>query len=151
MALKNDFYSEIFEQERKWIEFINLNLLNSIYCDLTLKPFYLEKKKELEAEYNLTKNNIIGQFITLIDNIINEINLLFTQYNQLKDVNISSLIPLFLTTQMNNISQKKETVSTKDRLQIGKQILENQLQSSNKNLLDDSYLYYDFLEEKKVK
>ena len=73
MALKNDFYTEIFNNEKRWVELINRNLLNSIYCNLVLKPFYLQKKSELELEYNLTKNRIIGQIILIIENIINQI------------------------------------------------------------------------------
>ena len=46
MALRQDFYTEIFEQEKKWIELINSKLLNSVYCKYILQPFYLDKKKE---------------------------------------------------------------------------------------------------------
>ena len=43
MALRQDFYTEIFEQEKKWIELINSKLLNSIYCKYMWQLFYLEK------------------------------------------------------------------------------------------------------------
>ena len=39
MALKNNFYDEIFEEEKKWIDLINSNLLNSIYFKHELKPY----------------------------------------------------------------------------------------------------------------
>ena len=61
MALGENFYNEIFEREQKWIESINSNLLNSVYCNLVLKPFYIEKRKELKEEYNKTNNEIIKQ------------------------------------------------------------------------------------------
>ena len=47
MALKNNFYEEIFLKEQEWISMINNNLLNSIYCSLVLKPFYVQKRDEL--------------------------------------------------------------------------------------------------------
>lgn len=108
MALKKNFYNEIFEQEQKWIEFIDNNLLNSIYCDLSLKPFYTKKRNELEIEYKSNRNIILGQVLILIDNIINQIDLLNEEYKKLNSVDIKTLMPLFLINQMNNISQKEE-------------------------------------------
>lgn len=107
MALKDNFYNEIFEKEQKWIELINLNLLNSIYCNLTLKPFYLDKKSELEREYNKVNNEIMRQIISIINNIINKIDIYNMQYKNNEFVDIKSLIPLFLMTQMNNVVSKQ--------------------------------------------
>lgn len=155
MALKNDFYSEIFTNEQKWIDLINSRLLNSIYCKLTLKPFYIEKKKELEQEYNLTNNKIIGQVLSILEVIINKIDLLEEAYKNNQSVDIDSLIPLFLTTQMNNVSQKEDNdmITTTDRLEIKKQVLKNQLMNYNRTTFDsEDYVYEDFPEEvRKVK
>ena len=65
MALAKNFYKEIFEQEQKWTDLINLNLLNSVYCNLTLKPFYIQKRMELKEEYAKTNNEIIKQIILI--------------------------------------------------------------------------------------
>ena len=50
MPLSNAFYIEVFAKEQKWIELIDKGLLNSISCMYELKPFYLEKKKQLEED-----------------------------------------------------------------------------------------------------
>ena len=102
MALRNGFYTEIFNNEKIWIDLIENNLLNTIYCNLVLKPFYEEKKKELEQEYNLTGNKIIEQIILIIENIINQIDLFKSQYDKGDKVNMHFILPLFLTNQMNN-------------------------------------------------
>lgn len=155
MALKNNFYSEIFEKEQKWIELINSKLMNSIYCKFSLQPFYLEKKRELENEYNLTHNEIIREFINIIDSIITQIELLNLQYKNNKFVDINSLLPLFLTTQMSNNSKKEEPEVTFNpeisKLQIKKQILENQIKNYNREELDDQldYLYDELPEQSK--
>lgn len=108
MALKSDFYNEIFKKEQMWIDLINEELLNSIYCNLTLKPFYMQKKQELEQEYNATNNPIIGEIIPIIDNILQKISLFNEQYRSSKQVNINEMLPLFLTSQMNNTAEKTE-------------------------------------------
>jgi len=147
MALKNDFYNEIFINEQKWIEYINKNLLNSVYFNLTLKPFYTEKKQELENEYSLTNNEIIGNIINIIDGIINKIEVFVEQYKNGESVDTDSLIPLFLTTQMNNNSKnvKKDEI---DELKTQKLILENQIKNYNKTISNsEDYLYDDFPEE----
>lgn len=154
MALKSNFYNEIFLQEQKWIELINNNLLNSIYCNLALKPFYLDKKEVLEQEYYSNNNVIIGQVLSIIDNIVKRIEGINEDYNNLKEVDIKVLLPLFLTNQMNNTTRKTEVVNSNeniDRLQIRKQILENQIGNFPKNeiLNFDDYLYEDFPEEQK--
>jgi len=154
MALNNDFYSEIFTNEQKWIELINSKLLNIIYCNLALKHFYLEKKSVLEQEYNLTNNKIIGQILSVLDNIINKIDSLDEAYKNNQNTNIKELIPLFLATQMNNIYQKQDnnTITVSDRLQIKKQVLENEVMNYDRTILDnEDYVYDDFPEEIKTK
>ena len=151
MALKNNFYNEIFEKEQKWIELINSKLLNSIYCNLTLKPFYVEKKNQLKTEYDLNNNAIIGQILTLVDNIINQIDLLNSQYKNNMSVDIESLLPLFLTTQMSNTSRVEKNVSRNveiNRLQLEKKFLENEIKNHRENLDNiEDYVYDDFPDE----
>ena len=144
MALKYDFYTEITENERKWISLINHDLLNVVYCNLVLKPFYLRKEKELESEYEITNNAIMGQILSTLRKIINKIDMFYVDYKNSKQSDIKSLLPLFLSSQMNNIS-KGETIDNTDRLEIRKQILENEIRSYDKP--DDSYLYDDTFDE----
>ena len=117
MALRNNFYAEIFTNEERWIQLIQENLLNSIYCKLVLKPFYEEKKKELEQEYNITGNKIIEQIILIIENIINQIDLFNSQYNKGEKANMNFILPLFLTNQMNNTNiLEKSVFSTENKV-----------------------------------
>ena len=156
MALRQDFYTEIFEQEKKWIELINSKLLNSIYCKYMLQPFYLEKKRDLEQEYFVTQNEIIGKIIGIVNSIIEQIELFNTQFKAGERIDISTLLPLFLTTQMSN-SPKKEENNNQIRqeingLQIKKQLLESQIKYFDKGTsTDEDYVYDDFPEEVKVK
>lgn len=152
MALKKDFYTEIFEQEQKWIELINSKLLNSVYCKYSLQPFYLEKKRDLEQEYLLTKNEIIANIIEVINSIVEQIELFNEQFNSGHTVDVNSLLPLFLTTKMSNTSKKEENNSEVSQeiteLQIRKQILENKIKNYDRNtFINDDYVYDDFPEE----
>lgn len=153
MALDKNFYNEIFECEQKWSELIKSNLLNSVYCNLTLKPFYVEKRKELKEEYNQTKNEIIKQIILIINDIINEIDLFNYEYVNYKKPNISSLLSLFLITKMNNDTQKdNHDIENKheviNELQKEKQNLRDQMNSYNRNTKElEDYVYDDFPEE----
>lgn len=149
MALKRNFYAEIFEREEKWIELINKNLLNSIYCTLTLKPFYIEKREVLNKEYESTNNEILGQVLSSIDQILNKIEYFNNQYIKFQNIPISDLLPLFLINKMNN-SSKKEDITLNDeklnKLNIKKAILNEKLykyRMMNSNHLQD-YVYDDF-------
>ena len=140
MALKSNFYNEIFTNEEKWIELINKNLLNSIYCNLALRPFYVQKRNDVEIEYKVTNNQILGQILLIIDDIVAQIDYFNEQYKNSKYVDIKSLLPLFLTNQMNNIGQK----DSKDKLEMLKQ----QKQALEKEILKysnfDGYMYDEF-------
>lgn len=157
MALKTDFYSEILEQEKKWIELINSKLLNSIYCKYILQPFYLAKKRDLEEEFLLTQNKIIGYILEVIEPIILQIELFNNQFRTGEKVDISTLLPLFLTNQMSNSTTKEEEKSTPIReeitgLQIKKQLLESQLRKFDRNVINnEEYIYDDFPEDVRVK
>lgn len=150
MALKRDFYAEIFEKEEKWIELINKNLLNSIYCTLTLKPFYVNKREMLNKEYELTNNELLGQVLNSIDQILNKIEYFNNQYIKFQNISISDLLPLFLINKMNN-SLKKEDITLNNeelnKLNIKRAILNEKLykyrMSNNNNNLQD-YVYDDF-------
>lgn len=149
MALKDNFYNEITENEKKWIELIKDNLLNVIYCNLELKPFYIEKKKELEEEYIKTGNVIIGDTLGIIKSIVDKLEEFNNFYKESKFIDFKLLLPLFLTNQMNNSLQSQNT-SDVNRLDIRRQIIEDEIRkySAEKNFQDD-YLYDDFPEEHK--
>ena len=108
MALNRDFYNEIYENEDKWIYYINNNLLNTVYIKYTLKPFYERKKEEIEKDYNISGNEILGQILSIITNILNQINNLNEHYRNLKFVDTTTLLPLFLTNQLSNTNQNDE-------------------------------------------
>ena len=147
MALKISFYNEILENEKKWIELINKNLLNSIYCNLALKPFYIEKRNQIENEYNTTNNQMLRQILSVIDAIILKIEGFNDQYKSSKVVNIKELLPLFLSNQLSNDNQKEN--ESIELLRKKKQILEDEIRSyvEEKSPVDSDYLYDDFPEE----
>ena len=149
MALKSDFYNEIFANEEKWIELINKNLLNSIYCNLTLRPFYVQKRNDIEIEYKLTNNQILGQILLTIDNIIAKIDYFNEQYKNSKFVDIKSLLPMLLINRMNNTNQK----DSNDRLEMlkeQKQALEKEILRYNKSTNDvDDYIFDEFSDDYK--
>lgn len=153
MALRPDFYSEIFEQEKKWIELIDSKLLNSIYCKYILQPFYLAKKKDLEQEYLVTKNVMIGYILGVINPIIQQIELFNNQFKSGEKSDISTLLPLFLTNQMSNNKTKEEEKNNPIReeitgLQIRKQLLESQMRNYDRiESTYEDYVYDDFPEE----
>lgn len=152
MALQQNFYTEIFEKEQNWIELIKSKLLNSVYCKYTLQTFYLEKKRDLEQEYLLTQNEIVGKIIIIIDSIIEQIELFIEQFNAGQPTDISSLLPLFLTTQMSNSLEKEDNKSPIRQeingLQIKKQLLESQVRNFDRTgSNNEDYVYDDFPEE----
>ena len=156
MALKKDFYSEIFEKEQKWIELMDKNLLNSVYCKFSLQPFYETKKLELVREYTSTKSEIIKNLIIIINQILSQIEMLYKMYLDGQNTNMNTLIPLFLSSQMSNtlkVDDNKPLVNSEvDKLQIKKQILENKLSNYYKSETEEDYVYDDFPEEtRKIK
>ena len=140
MALSNDFYIEITQKEIKWAEMIKQNLLNVIYCNLELKPFYIEKKNELEEEYIKTGNVIIGDTLFIIKNIINKLEEFNTYYKETKPIDFKLLLPLFLANQMNNSLQSSKSSDASNSINRF-DIINNQKQYD--------YLYEDFPEEHK--
>ena len=151
--IKREFYNEIFEKEKEWEQRIDKKLLNIVYCNLSLKPFYQEKKQILEDEIKFGGNQIINQIIQIMENIIQHIDILNEQYRNSNPLDVETLLPLFLTSQMNNFGYEKKMTSNNkkselDRLRLKKQIM-NQIiyNSSNKNSEEPDYVYEDFPEE----
>lgn len=108
MESEINFYNEIFVNEQKWQELIDRNLLNSIYCKLTLKPFYIEKRQKIENMYNRTQNEILNGFLQKIDDIIEKVDEFDKKYEDLKPLDISELKPLLLINQIGYNSKSIE-------------------------------------------
>jgi len=145
MALNNNFYDEIFEKEKYWIELASKNLLNIYYLNGRngIKEFYLNKKKELSLEYKLTNNEIMGKFLEIINNILSHIDYLTDEYRNGELININSLVNLFLYNQMNNNVNENKKSNEIIRLQMERQILQN-LRKKYRNQNDEyatDYLY----------
>ena len=105
MALKKDFYIELFEKEENWIKMINNpkgNLLTSTYCKFELKPFYLEKIKELENEQKQGNNQIIQSLYFGICDILNKLNEFIEKFEESKRIDFKELLPLFCINIMRN-------------------------------------------------
>ena len=151
MALKKNFYNEIFDNEQNWIDLINSNLINGIYCKFNLKPFYEEKRKELEEVSNLAPNIMISQIIFVINRIINHLDLLIDEYYKSELVDVKSLLPLFLINQMNN-SNQNESKDINELLEK-RRILRGEISNINRDNNEcEDYVYDDFPEElKKIK
>lgn len=154
MALNNEFYKEIFDNEIKWSNKINKNLFNITYCKLELKPFYIEKKEKLEYEQSLTDNEFLKPFINSINKIIDKINYFEELSLKNKNPDLKELIPLFLSNQMNNNIQENDNINFNlIKLQARRELLEDKKEQliNSKITEEDDYLYDDFDYEIKTK
>ena len=114
MPMGNSIYGEIISNEQKWIELINSGLLNSIYCSQVLKPFYDEKSKIISITYKNTNNELLGQVLNIIDDIIKKLDELYASYRDMKNTDMNELVPLFLVNKMGynllNSNAQEETI-----------------------------------------
>lgn len=101
MALKQNFYEEIYDEERNWIELLDSNLINVYYLPV-LKQFYYERQVRLSYEYELTLNPIIKSMSNLLNNIIVKIDYIIEEDQKGIPVNIVELKNYFLINQLNN-------------------------------------------------
>ena len=140
MALKQDFYGEIFKNEEYWPELANEKLLN-VYYLAKLKDFYISKKEDLERESKSSNNTIILNFLQIINSIINQIDLVTNEYRQGKNIDINSITKLFLSNQMKNSNIENDTDMI--RLQVQREVLKNLRESftPSDEPLDNDYLY----------
>ena len=146
MALENNFYQEINNKEQKWIELIENNLLNIYYFEAELDPFYIKKLEELTYEYNLTNSKFIGLVKEEVSAILLKLEELENAYRAGKEINIKSLIPLFLTNKFINNVVKEDNNDLKN-LKIRKEVLQSIKSGIKKENIQDDYLYDDFPEE----
>lgn len=145
MALNNNFYNEIFEKEKYWIELASKNLLNIYYLNGKngIKGFYLNKKMELELEYKLDRNDIIGKILDIINGIIGEIEYLTDEYRNGELIDINSLVNLFLYNQMNNNVKDNTKVADIKKIQKQREILQSlrRIYRPGDDDYDSDYLY----------
>lgn len=142
MALRDDFYNDIYIREKKCIELIDRNLLNIYYLNGKngLREFYQLKRQELEEEYKISNNQIIKNIINIINNIIDEIDYLTISYKNGELVDMRSLNSLFLYNLMNNKNNKPNNI---EYLQVQRKKLED-LRKIYRNSIDSydkDYLY----------
>lgn len=104
MALNKDFYEEIFDKEIYWTDLANKKLLNIYYLNGNggIKEFYINKRNNLQAEFEINQNLTLKFFIDIIDSILIEINSLTENYNKGINIEIDSLTNLFIINQMSN-------------------------------------------------
>ena len=166
MALKNDFYNEIFEKEEKWAELVNKNLLTSIYCKFELRPFYIQKRLELEQELEKINNDkiqedIISSMYTISGNIINKIDTFIEKYENCEFVDFNTLLPLLFINKMKNnnntyskdgselLNQQKTEIKKAELERLRKNVIKY-LTKKDKDL-DNDYVFDDFYEEENKK
>lgn len=101
MALNNNFYIEIFENEKQWLDFLNLNLLNVYYLP-QLRDFYLKKQNEILQEKNITNNEFLKNILNMINEMLDNINMIIESHKNGIDVDVKILSNCFLINQMNN-------------------------------------------------
>lgn len=101
MALKNDFYDEIYKEEINWIEMLNAKLLN-VYYLLELRKFYYERQVIVSHEYNLTLNPIMKSIWTVLNNMVEKLDHIDSDYKMGKRINLKELKNYFLVNILSN-------------------------------------------------
>lgn len=110
MALRDNFYDEIFKREKDWTFMAKNNLLNIYYLNGQngIKSFYVNVRNELSKIPNPTP--IITNILNMVNNIIIEIENINDNYNNSGYTDMGELVNLFIYNQMYNsepIKQKK--------------------------------------------
>ena len=101
MALKNNFYDEIYKEEINWIEMLDAKLLNVYYLS-ELRKFYYERQIIISSEYNLTLNPIMKSIWTVLNNMVEKLDFIESEYKKGKRININELKNYFLINRLNN-------------------------------------------------
>lgn len=155
MALKENFYTEIFEKEKYWLQLANNKLLNIYYINGKngIRDFYFNAKGELEQEYQQNGNQIIKGILDSINKIIEKIDFITLEHTKGKDIDSNSIVNLFLSNQMNNNLTSNKNTDKISHLKSQIDLLKNmkystEILNESKNI-DDDYLYDDFPEESK--
>ena len=138
MALKSNFYDEIFMHEKKWLEMIDRKLLNAIYCNLTLRPFYEETLTKIGVEYNETRNPILWEISVAIKDMLEQLRNMQIQYEASRIVDVTILRPFFLVNKMNNNSNQEQNKDVQlSYLLDQKSRLENEIREAKDNYVSE--------------
>lgn len=140
MALNEDLCNEVYNQEKIWINQINNNLINPLYCDYVLKSFYLTARKKMKE--SLDKDNNLSKSIEYINKILEKIEEFANEYRNGNETNITSLIPFLLINQINNNKDNIQGFSEFDKLSIKSQV-QRYLSKDPIDKIPD-YVYDDF-------
>ena len=143
MALKNNFYDEIYDEERNWIDMIDSNLLN-VYYLLELRKFYYERQVIISDEYKLTLNPFMKSIWSILNNIVEKLDFIESEYKKGKRVNISELKKFFVINIINNnipvVNKKNVNQIQQDKkslYDLRKQVIGEM----NEDYIDDDFYY----------
>lgn len=101
MALKNNFYDEIYKEEKNWIELLDAKLLNVYYLS-ELRKFYYERQVIVSHEYNLTLNPIMKSIWIVLNNMVEKLDRIDSDYKMGKRINLNELKNYFLVNILSN-------------------------------------------------
>ena len=149
MALKLDFYQEIFEREQTWISSLESDLLNPYYLP-EIKRFYSQKLEIINYELKSTGNDLIRSVCLVLKKIIKKIDYFIDEDRNENLINFMELNDLFLTNRItnnlsyvSNINLSEISSNKKNLYELRKQVIN----SDSEDYLDDDFYY----EDRKVK
>ena len=143
MALNKNFYKEIYENETMWIDMINSKLINAYYL-IEIKEFYQKKQIILNAEFELTGNNMMKNISYAINNIIVKLDFFINEDKKGKIIRLRELNNLFLVNVLNNnlppINKKTVNQINHDKKSLYE--LRNKIiGEDNEDYIDDDFYY----------
>lgn len=139
MALKQNFYDEIYDKEQMWINMINSNLLNIYYLP-ELRDFYVGKQERLNYEYELTGNDLIRSISYSLNNIVVKLDYFIDEDKKGNIINLKELLDLFLTNKLNNnVSYVNSNVSQNNKNLY--ELRNKVINEGSEDYLDDDFYY----------
>ena len=148
MALKFDFYKEIFEKEKIWLTNLGFGLLNVYYLP-ELLDFYFLKQKTLTEEAEQTDNSLLTSLSSAMGSMIIKLNEFINLDYAGKEIDLKELNNYFITNILcNNLVETKtydkeenkldEIVTHKSDLYELRQKLTD---LNNEDYIDDDFYY----------
>lgn len=141
MALKSNFYDEIYKEETNWIEMLDSKLLNVYYLS-ELRKFYYERQVIVSYEYKLTLNPIMKSIWTVLNNMVEKLDFIENEYKNGKRININELKNYFLINKLNNnidvpLELRKENGNKKNIYELRNKVVNENLE----DYVDDDFYY----------
>lgn len=141
MALENNFYDKIYKEEINWIEMLDAKLLNVYYLS-ELRKFYYERQVIVSYEYNLTLNPIMKSIWTVLNNMVEKLDFIESEYKKGKRININELKNYFLINRLNNNIDippelRKVSENKKNIYELRNKIVNEDLE----DYIDDDFYY----------